>query len=63
LLAGIAYGAFWQSRYEKKELSLKPMKLKEKAERDERIAHEKKLAAESKYMIVLGPINIFSVIL
>ncbi|XP_054272928.1 ATP synthase subunit e, mitochondrial [Macrosteles quadrilineatus] len=45
LLAGIAYGAFWQSRYEKYELSVKDVKLREKAERDARIAHEKQMAA------------------
>lgn len=41
LLAGIGYGAFWQSRYTNKELALKDVKAKEKAMRDARIAQEK----------------------
>ncbi|KAG8263622.1 drug metabolic process [Homalodisca vitripennis] len=48
LLAGIAYGAFWQSRYTNYELSVKDQKLKEKAERDARIAAEKKMKAEKE---------------
>ncbi|KAF6199024.1 hypothetical protein GE061_007047 [Apolygus lucorum] len=45
LLTGIAYGSFWQSRYEKRELAMKDVKLAEKAARDARIAAEKKAAA------------------
>ncbi|XP_073996373.1 ATP synthase, subunit E [Rhodnius prolixus] len=41
LLTGIAYGAFWQSRYTSRELSLKDVKTKEKAARDAKLAEEK----------------------
>ncbi|XP_014240720.1 ATP synthase subunit e, mitochondrial [Cimex lectularius] len=41
LLTGVAYGSFWQSRYTKKELAMKDIKMKEKAERDALLAQEK----------------------
>ncbi|XP_014271549.1 ATP synthase subunit e, mitochondrial [Halyomorpha halys] len=48
LIAGVSYGAFWQSRYTKKELSLKDVKTREKAARDERLAKEKALASAAE---------------
>ncbi|RZF45018.1 hypothetical protein LSTR_LSTR001979 [Laodelphax striatellus] len=41
LFAGMAYGAFWNSRYTKREAALKPIMEKEKAERDAFLAAEK----------------------
>nr|BAN21062.1 unkown protein [Riptortus pedestris] len=48
LLAGLAYGAFWQSRYTKKELALKDIKAREKAARDERLAQEKAMRSAAE---------------
>ncbi|XP_022206416.2 ATP synthase subunit e, mitochondrial [Nilaparvata lugens] len=48
LFAGIAYGAFWNSRFTKKEAALKPILEKEKAERDAFLAAQKLKTAEEE---------------
>uniref|UniRef100_A0A224Y4Y0 ATP synthase F(0) complex subunit e, mitochondrial n=1 Tax=Panstrongylus lignarius TaxID=156445 RepID=A0A224Y4Y0_9HEMI len=48
LLSGIAYGSLWQSRYTKKELSLKDVKAKEREVRDAKLAEQKALGAAAE---------------
>ncbi|XP_066256807.1 ATP synthase subunit e, mitochondrial [Euwallacea similis] len=45
---GVVYGAFNQSRLSKKEIKIREYESKQKAIRDEKLAFEKKVAAEKE---------------